>query len=206
MKAMAAWMVAGACTFVTGSAIACPAPATYLTSVEGNTVRVLSQRACSADATLLREDIVTGAIVRVSATCASGWFVDACVAPGQYRYGLESPSMPPDSSCTCGPYEYYGAATVSQALPNSCASQDVADPDGVAWSDDPTICEPTSTCSDQAPGAPCGTVDAGPAAQQGSAGGCDITRSRPGSRGIGAAIVGLACVVALRRRRARCEG
>lgn len=201
MKAMAVWAVTGACVLVTRSSLACPAPATYVTSVEGNTVKVLSQRECSADATLLREDVATGEVVHVSATCASGWFVDSCVAPGQYRYGLESPIMPADPSCTCGPYDYYGTATVSQPLANGCVSQDVVDPNGVAWPDDPTICEPAPTCSDPTPGAPCsGTGDAGASDRQGSAGGCDAAGSRPGGHGVDVAMFALACAAVLRRR------
>ena len=158
-------------------AMACPAPATYVTSVDGNGVSVLTRNECldASSPVLLRQDISTGDVVRVRATCKAGWFVDDCVAPGQYRYGLEQPMLPPDSSCTCGPYDYFGVASVSQPLATGCVSTDQSDPNSVPWASEQTICAPT-TCTSPAPGAPCDPAsDGGDTAAEPASGGCNVS-------------------------------
>lgn len=146
---------------------ACGVPGNYVTSVDGNTVRVFAMRPCSAGAgdVLLREDAVSGAAMRVDAACVDGWYVDTCVAPGTYRYGFETPyATTPD--CECGPFEYFGVATVKTPL--TCPSTDIG-VNQVPWSTEQTICSPTTSCSDPTPGAPCETSTSNE-----SANGCSV--------------------------------
>lgn len=147
---------------------ACGAPGNYETSVNGNTVRVLAMRPCSAGTgdVLLRQDAVSGAIMRVDATCVGGWYVDSCVAPGTYRYGFETPYAT-TADCACGPYDYYGVATVDSPL--TCASSDIGVKQ-VPWIDQKTICTPETSCNDSTPGATCE-----PSAPNGNAGGCAVS-------------------------------
>ena len=175
---MKALIVAGFALMAVGfakPARACGAPGQYVTAVDGNTVRVLAMRPCSANVgdVLLREDAVSGAVVRVDAACVDGWYVDACVAPGTYRYGFETPYAT-TADCACGPYDYYGVATVTEPL--ACPSTDVG-VTHVPWSEEQTICSPATSCSDGAPGASCEPS----APTTTSAGGCSIgtTPARP---------------------------
>jgi len=144
---------------------ACGAPGTYQTSVDGNTVRIFAMSPCALGDVLLRQDAVSGAAVRVTATCADGWYVDSCVAPGTYRYGFETPYAT-TSDCACGPYDYYGLATVSAPL--TCAFSDIG-VDDVPWANDQTICTPETSCTAPSPGAPCES----PAPSE-NAGGCAL--------------------------------
>jgi MYXO-CTERM domain-containing protein len=167
MKALVLAGMAFVALTYSSPARACGAPGNYETSVDGNTVRVLAMRPCSAGVgdVLLRQDVVSGAVMRVDAACVGGWYVDSCVAPGTYRYGFATPYAT-TSDCACGPYDYYGVATVDAPL--TCPSSDIGVTQ-VPWADQKTICTPETACNDLAPGAKCEPTAPGP-----NAGGCAV--------------------------------
>ena len=194
MKTLIAILAAIASLLVVETSQACGAPGTYLTSVDGNTVRVASpiSRDPANPKSLLRQDVDTAETVRVSYTCDAGWYVDACVRPGNFRYGFEQPLAAPDSDCACGPYDYFGTAVVESSLPATCASSDEPTV-GVPWTNTQVICRPGSSCSSAEPGAPCTPVDA-------PSGGCTASPGSPNGASPLIAL-GLVLIVSARRRR-----
>lgn len=178
-------------------AIACPAPGTYTIDVTDNTVRVLTVRGC-ADTSLLRQRTDDDAVVGVHATCVDGWLVDSCVAPGEYRYGFALPLATPTSDCSCGPFEYFGTATISAPLPTTCVSSDAPSDGGVPWGTDPTICSPPA-CATAEPGAPC-SADGG-ATNETMTAGCDVAvRTRSSWSNLLVVATALALLASRRRR------
>jgi hypothetical protein len=75
----------------------CAASADYFTTTSGSTVDITVSEGpeCGSTAIMLRQNIDTGELVQLSGFCDGTDFVDECVAPGNYRYGLATP-------LTCG--------------------------------------------------------------------------------------------------------
>jgi hypothetical protein len=100
----------------------CAESPAYQATVNGNTVSVSTDfdSTCPGTTAMLRQDVATGAVVDLASYCGtvedSGSYVDECVPPGTYRYGLQVPFM-----CEgCGATAYFAIATVTAALPMSC--------------------------------------------------------------------------------------
>lgn len=106
----------------------CAAPTGYAAAVTGNTVTVelknFTGRACPDPGGLLRQDADGGQVVTLAQYCSdAGAYLDECVPPGTYRYGLASPYACQPSSCSTS---YYQAVTVTAPL-GSC-SRGAGDP------------------------------------------------------------------------------
>jgi hypothetical protein len=97
----------------------------YDVTVTGNSVYICSPPYnCEPSTALLRQDVATGTVVRLSGFCGtpdSGTlghepcYEDECVPTGNYRYGFTAPQ------CGCGGNApYWGAATVTSPLSPSC--------------------------------------------------------------------------------------
>lgn len=146
----------------------CALPESYSTEAVGSTVFVCLQGRGTETGPLLRQPAGGGSVVRVASSCilpspdggaesaalaaaldddagtlflADGCcFVDDCVPPGSYRYGLATPIACPNG---CGNQaEYWFAATVTS--PDAgCASQATAYSEGAPW---PSSGEQTRAC------------------------------------------------------------
>jgi hypothetical protein len=114
---LVAAVAASVCTRARGDA---PAPEGYFGQVDGATVTVYlnssSHRGCP-DQGLLRRDVDTGDIVKLTTCTDATTFVDQCVPSGSYQYGLAEPMA-------CSRYagtEYYTEVTVTDGAPSDCA-------------------------------------------------------------------------------------
>jgi len=102
----------------------CDRDADYDVTVDGGTVTVCtrsSSRQCGAAIDLLRQSESDGTAVVVAASpcSAAGCYVDACVPPGQYRYGYAKAFD--CSEGECGAVGLFEEVSVTAALPASCA-------------------------------------------------------------------------------------
>jgi hypothetical protein len=99
-----------------------PAPLDYKLTVADNTVRVCwdyHYNLCPPEhgSPLVRKNLATGQIMVVPQHCdEEHCFVDECVPPGTYQWGLEQPG-----NCNGIAMEYQGQAQVSRPLPADCA-------------------------------------------------------------------------------------
>lgn len=91
-----------------------------------NTVTIgldATSRKCPDASGMLRQNIATGEVDLLGSFCGTGSFgdstyIDECVAPGTYRYGL---ALPFDcSQAGCGGVDVFKEVTVTTALPASC--------------------------------------------------------------------------------------
>lgn len=120
------------------------APLGYDVTVTDATVRVCPARyhdvnPCGQDG-LLRRDTRTGAIVLLDSCAEQGCFVDECVPPGSYQYGLRTPFQ---CCSACSGTYYYADVTTSasvsgclRARPAPTAYSAVA-----PWADNKLICD-----------------------------------------------------------------
>jgi len=113
----------------------CTTSDNYTITVEGNTVVIcpvnLQNRACPDPAGMLRRDVNTGEVVKLSQHCQSSCYVDECVPKGWYAYGFAKPYAC-CSGCCWTPF--YASTPVTSELSGSCTrSQGNAAP--AAWSD-----------------------------------------------------------------------
>ena len=116
----------------------CAIGAGYQSSVSGNTVTVClvdqtEITSCSTTNPILRQNVQTGEVDQLAGYCLDGdaglpddggvapgqpCFVDECVPPGEYRYGLQLPY-----DCTqagCGSVSLFTDAEMTTELPDSC--------------------------------------------------------------------------------------
>lgn len=108
----------------------CARGAGYDVDVEGNSVRICPWvRECSRPGGMLRQNSVTGEVVRLADGCngESECYLDECVPPGSYRYGFAEPY---DCSLHgCGhSVAYWQPAVVSSELNTCVRSPDNAEP------------------------------------------------------------------------------
>lgn len=135
---------------------AVPPPATYYAQAEGSSVticnKMLNKRTCPQPRGMLRQNVATGRVVRLGQHCTDrrvkapnvitegstgACYLDECVRPGTYRYGLARPLK-----CMGSASYYYHEVTVTQALPAACTRGGPA-PTAVKrtpWSDSPYVC------------------------------------------------------------------
>ena len=110
----------------------------YDVSAEANDVQICvstaSTRACP-DNGLLRQNVDTGEVVKITACDSSGCFLDPCVGAGTYRYGLATPLACVRCALST---DYYGTFTTS-GVGSSCSSL-VEPADAVPWTSSKTIC------------------------------------------------------------------
>jgi hypothetical protein len=105
----------------------CAAPTDYSIDVQASTVRVslrnFQGRVCPDPGGLLRQDVSTGEVVKLADFCGATdagqppSYVDECVPPGTYHYGLADPYH--CESASCGTYAFE-AATVSSSPDGGC--------------------------------------------------------------------------------------
>ncbi len=142
------------------------APEGYLSKVSGNTVTVTpwnSQgRTCPDSSGMLRQNTSSLEVVKLADFCAPATadqlaaYVDECVPPGVYRYGLATPYQ-------CKPFAggtyYYEEVAVTTPV-DGCILSD-GDPGataapGVPWTDQQLICKSQYVTADG-----CSTVPGG---------------------------------------------
>jgi hypothetical protein len=107
------------------------APPEYTVTVDGTTVTVCPPdlngtdpnpfAACDDGSPMLRVNETTGEVVELPQRCNCGCFVDLCVPPGSYEYGLEA--APTCEGMPGAELPYYGAAMVV-ASSATCAPSD----------------------------------------------------------------------------------
>jgi hypothetical protein len=93
----------------------CAEPTVNATA-NGSTVTICSG-GCDGKRVLLREDEALGAIVQLTGCDSNACFLDECVPPGTYRYGLETPF--PCNSCA-GAVILFVEQTVTGTADPSC--------------------------------------------------------------------------------------
>jgi hypothetical protein len=99
-----------------------PAPFTYKLHVADNTVQVCwdyRYALCPPDhrSPLVRKNVATGQIMVIPQHCdEEHCFVDECVAPGTYQWGLEDPGK-----CNSIAVDYQAEAQVTHPLAAECA-------------------------------------------------------------------------------------
>jgi hypothetical protein len=93
----------------------------YRVSPQGSTVLVVldnvQRRRCPDPGGLLRQNLDTGAIVKIDACSGTDAFIDECVPQGRYRYGL---AVPYDCCEVCCKTEYFVEYTAPAAPPANC--------------------------------------------------------------------------------------
>jgi hypothetical protein len=107
-----------------------PATEEYSATVNGNSVQICF---FECGPTLLRQDVSTGAVVSLASACFSelndgglafsatgDCYLDECVPPGTYRYGLETPLSCHDTGCGGGA-PFWGSATVTASVAADCS-------------------------------------------------------------------------------------
>ncbi len=125
--ACAAAVLASTLLLVPGRAHAnCAQPVSYSAVVTGSTVHVTPQdfegRGCPDADGMLRQDVATGATVRLADFCDPGSvpspaYVDECVPPGQYRYGYARPYACAPHACVT---DRFLETAVTAPLPAGC--------------------------------------------------------------------------------------
>lgn len=108
----------------------------YFCEVFGNQARICfeySERHCPEPAGVLRENVDTGEVLKLDQFCTEykpECYLDECVPPGNYRYGLVVPF-----TCTQYGTSYYCTVEVTEELDDCTPS---ADNEGPSWyGDDP---------------------------------------------------------------------
>jgi hypothetical protein len=146
----------------------CAQGSNYAATTSGNTVTIgldQTQRTCPDASGMLRQNTVTGEVAVLASFCGKGSFndsayIDECVAPGTYRYGL---ALPFDcSEPGCGGVDMYTEVTVTAALSSTCARA-ASDPGPTVTNEVPpwgTGAEPTSFKSCPHGGCFCNTTSA----------------------------------------------
>ena len=174
----------------------CAAPTTYSLAVKGNTVTVslwnFRGRTCPDPGGMLREDVSTGEVLKLADFCAAdaGRYVDECVPPGTYRYGLATPYVCEPASCGTS---YYETATVSSTLGGCVRSDGNLGPtaaSGVPWGDSDLVC---SHATDGGAGGGTGGAGGGTGGVGGGAGGVDGGMAGVGGGGGAGAGDGTGC-------------
>jgi MYXO-CTERM domain-containing protein len=139
-----------------GQARAVPPPATYCGRAEGNRViicnELLNTRTCPQPEGMLRQNVATGRVMRLGQHCTDErvmppnvtrdsskgpCYLDECVPPGTYRYGLARPL-----ECAGSASYYYVVVKVTSPLPPDCKRSGPA-PAPVKrapWKDSPYVC------------------------------------------------------------------
>jgi hypothetical protein len=101
----------------------CTGTQDYRISPTGSTLLIVmnnfQRRFCPDAAGLLRQNLDTGAVVKITACSGTDAFIDECVPQGRYRYGL---AMPYRCCETCCKTEYFAEWTVGSAPPANCDS------------------------------------------------------------------------------------
>jgi hypothetical protein len=99
----------------------CPAaPGYFLRSTTGSVTICPEPYQCSTSRPLLRQDVATGALVKLAPFCTQALCnQDDCVPPGHYRYGLETPLSCSGSCAPSAPY--WVEVTVTSTPAADCA-------------------------------------------------------------------------------------
>lgn len=135
------------------AATAARPPASYRATADGNTVIICPElrndRACPQPEGMLRQNIVTGEVVRLAQSCtnhrpggaapnAGACYIDECVPPGTYRYGYASPL-----TCVGSTTFYYAEVQVGGKLDAACRRSGGSQPTAVKrvpWGSSPYVC------------------------------------------------------------------
>lgn len=118
----------------------CARPVSYDARVTGNTVEIepvnFENRACPDPSGMLREDVASGAIVRIAEQCSEKAYIDECVPPGKYRYGFGRAYVCAPSACST---DYFTEVEVTAPLAKTCLSRAKPEP-AVPWGSGRSIC------------------------------------------------------------------
>jgi hypothetical protein len=180
----------------------------YNDTVTGNTVQIqsfgIAPRACPDTGGMVRQDVHSGAIVKLADYCVGGDYVDECVPPGTYRYGFADPYA--CQSAGCGGTPYYVEVTVADSLSGSC-TRNAADPGptpatAVPWKDSSLVCAGYQGSGGSGTTGSSGSASSsGGAGSPGKGGGCAVSAPPAALPVLGANALALVAGVALMRRR-----
>lgn len=138
MRSGAVFLAAAALLSAGDASANCARPVSYEARVEGNTVEIepvnFSNRACPDASGMLRQDVRTGAVVRVADRCKEKKYVDECVPPGTYRYGFGAPYECSSAACST---DYFVDVEVTAAL--ACAVPSLP-PARAPWGRSRSVC------------------------------------------------------------------
>ncbi len=120
----------------------------YRVSPLGTTLIIVptnfQRRRCPDAGGLLRQNVDTGQVVRIDACIGTDGFLDECVPPGKYRYGL---AMPYECCETCCKTEFYTELTLAMPVAATCEASRMPDKPRpmpytgrVPWGNSPAIC------------------------------------------------------------------
>ncbi len=156
---------------------------------------------------MLRQDESGGAIVKLADFCASGAYVDECVPPGTYRYGLATPFT--CDSAACGGTPYYVEVTVTQGLSGTCTrSSGDSGPTAatsVPWTSNSLVCSGYqetggSTTTTTSGGTTTSGTTTSPGGNGNGGGGCSVGRVPGAVPVLGANALALVAGLLLMRR------
>ena len=142
----------------------CASGPAYGLDSNGSTVSITldtsGERTCPDPGGMIRQDEATGAVVVLAPFCSgASTYVDECVPPGTYRYGLLTPY-----TCTgsCPGSAYFGEVTVTAPLDANCA-RSTGDDGPTATTDAPPWgvgAEPAKFCPSKGGGCFCDSTTA----------------------------------------------
>ncbi len=93
----------------------------YRVSPLGSTLIIIptnfQRRRCPDPDGLLRQNVDTGQVVKIDACIGTDGFLDECVPPGKYRYGLAMPYRCCEACCNT---DYFTELTIAIAPPANC--------------------------------------------------------------------------------------
>jgi hypothetical protein len=93
----------------------------YRVSPLGSTLIIVptnfQRRRCPDPGGLLRQNVDTGQVVKIDACIGTDGFIDECVPPGKYRYGLAMPYRCCEACCNT---DYFTELTIAIAPPANC--------------------------------------------------------------------------------------
>jgi hypothetical protein len=164
----------------------CTGAQEYRVSAAGSSLIIIptnfQQRRCPDPGGMLRQNVDTGQVVKIDACIGSDGFIDECVPPGKYRYGL---AMPYRCCETCCKTEYFTELTIAMPPAANCDAMRMPDKPrpmpytgAVPWGASKDICTYVPPPAAPRP-APMGTSDAG-ASSGGPGGGAPGTGVNPG--------------------------
>jgi hypothetical protein len=127
----------------------CTGAQEYRVSAAGSSLIIIptnfQQRRCPDPAGMLRQNVDTGQVVKIDACIGTDGFLDECVPPGKYRYGL---GMPYKCCQSCCKTEFFTELTIAVPPPANCDATRMPDKPrpmpytgAVPWGNSSSICD-----------------------------------------------------------------
>jgi hypothetical protein len=121
----------------------------YRVSAAGSSLIIIptnfQSRRCPDPGGLLRQNVDTGQVVKIDACIGTDGFLDECVPPGKYRYGL---GMPYRCCQACCKTEFFTELTIALPPPANCDATRMPDKPrptpytgAVPWGNTSSICD-----------------------------------------------------------------